>query len=128
LEKEVKTIICQRCGKRVEVKNRRRRLCDNCQPLNLDDYQKSYQKSYRELRKVNPKTDEVKRPYVRKVLKNKPYIRKIDEYSEYCRLNWNTVEGCLNCIIPECIQETSNDSMLPWESEGFYESEYQNNI
>lgn len=124
MKKEVKTIICQRCGNKVEVKNRRRKLCDTCQPLNLDDYQKSYQKSYRELRKIEPKTEGAKRTYIRTKLKNKAYIRKSDEYSEYCRLNFNTVSGCLNCIIPECIQETTNDTMLPWESEGFYEDEY----
>ena len=116
-----KTIICQRCKKEVEVSNRRRRLCDICQILNFDSYQKEYQKEYRKLKK---NTNKIKRSYTRTVLKNKPLIKNNDEYVEYCKNNWDKIKGCVNCLCPECLQPISNDSFLPWEQEGFYEEEY----
>jgi hypothetical protein len=111
-------LICT-CGNEYVAKSIKSNLCPSCRKKSKHEYQTIYNRNYKqEGRHLN----ENKRSYRRTVLKNKPR-EYADEFINYCRKNWDKIEGCLNCICPECIQQTENDTVLPWEDEGFYAKE-----
>ena len=112
---KTKTIICADCGTEVVVKklNSRTKRCKKCQDKVNKDYQVSYHKEYLQGASF-PVKEGRKRTYLRRGLDS------IDDL-EYCKNNFDKVEGCLTCVIAECLQLIDNDSFLPWEQEGFYE-------
>jgi hypothetical protein len=111
-----KIIQCIDCGCDVEIKQSDYRT-KRCVEHNKE-YKKKYQNKYQTeyyYKYRRAKASEDNRPRVYK----KRNVGSLDEM-EYCKNNWNSVSGCLNCIAPECLQEEDNDTMLPWENEGFY--------
>jgi hypothetical protein len=60
-----------------------------------------------------PREKNGKRQYIRQNIKDTNDL-------EYCKNNWNKIDGCLNCQCRECIQPDDYDKFLPWENEGFY--------
>jgi len=111
-----KTIICKDCNTEVVIKKLDGRTirCKKCQDKFNHNYQNNYQKEYfQKYRRVKAQDDKRPRTYKRR------YIDSLDDV-EYCKQNWQTVEGCLNCKCKECLQPVDNDSFLPWEKEGFY--------
>lgn len=121
---EFKTIICQNenCGKEVIIKKNdfKTMYCPECNKQYKKEYHRIYNKNYKA---IGNHKRENRRHYTRTKLKNISKQFDINEYTEYCKNNWSTVEGCLNCICPECIQPDKSDDFLPWENEGFYEDD-----
>jgi hypothetical protein len=112
---KTKIIICKDCGCEMEVTSRtaNRKRCNDCNKLYYKNYQKEYQRTYVWVHEKRTKNT-IKRTY------SKRTTNSIDEV-EYCKNNWNSIEGCLNCPCADCIQQIENDTLLPWENEGFYE-------
>ena len=118
MKDDTKIIYCIDCGCEVRINkmNGRTKRCEKHQDEFNKQYQNNYQKEYFQLyRRVTAKEDRRQRTYKRR------YIDSIEDV-EYCKNNWNTVDGsgCRNCVLDDCIQPTSNDDFLPWENEGFY--------
>jgi hypothetical protein len=112
---EQKTIICIDCGCKVIVKkfDGRTKRCEEHQKEFYKNNQKLYHKTYVHV----PRDKDKKRYYIRK--------DNIIDDIEYCRNNWDKIEGCLNCICEKCIQPDEYDKFLIWEKEDqFYEEDY----
>lgn len=117
---ELKTIICIDCGCEVKVKKKdgRTKRCKEHQDKYNKKIQKEYQKDYHRkyVTGAQPKKQGQKRTYQQRS------VQSLDDL-EYCKNNWNKVSGCLNCICSDCIQQIENDTILPWENDGFYKDD-----
>ena len=115
--------ICKRCGCSFEAESVRKKYCDECKIITQREYHTKYNKTYNATRRFDETVK--KREYKRTTLKKKASKDQINSYLEYCKNNYDKVEGCLNCICSECIQ-SANDDYLIWEKdEGFYEENYR---
>lgn len=115
MELPLKITHCKICNTEITTKRIGRRLyCDACRAkINLE-YQTAYQKAY----KANGHhKKENKRHYMRNGVGEL-------EYLNYCKNNFDKVDGCLNCICPDCLEPEKSDDFLPWEQEGFNENNY----
>jgi hypothetical protein len=114
----VREIICEHCNKPLTALSNRQKYHKECKK----ELYVTYHKKYNEVYNYTGRYENIpKRKYIKRKLKKNG--REYTKETEYCKNNWNTVEGCLNCICVECIQE-EGDKMLPWEKEGFYEEDY----
>jgi hypothetical protein len=120
LKEEFVTIKCKDCPEEMVVPKTKanKKRCDKCNKIHSKTYQREYRKTYDKVYRGVLANKPVRRKYLKKKAES------IDEV-EYCKQNWNSVEGCLNCPIKECLQPIDNDSFLPWEDEGFYEDDYE---
>jgi len=121
-----KIILCADCGCEVIVtyKDGRTKRCKEHQKIRAKKLQEEWQDKHGHEYIGHipiPVQEGRKRTYLRRAVDSVQDI-------EYCKANWNSVKGCLNCIIKDCLQPTDNDSFLPWEDEGFYEDDIKIDI
>ncbi len=112
-------IICEKCGVEVQARTTRVRFCPEHKEEHDKEYMKKYNKKYKS---SGMHQREGRRKYTKRGLGK---IKDANIYTEYCKNNCDTVDGCLNCICPECIQPVNSDSFLRWEKEEqFFENDY----
>jgi len=105
---------CLRCSKDITGTHHKRLYCDECIPLKNKNYQGAYQKDYRQSGSIY---NENKRSYFRKGMNSL-------SDADYCKKNYNTISGCLECPVKTCLQPEGADEFLIWEQEGFNEERF----
>ena len=112
---ELKITSCSICNATITTYKLGKKLyCDACRKKISIDYHRVYNKEYKANGGLNNKN---KRHYTRKGIGDEYYLN-------YCKNNFDKVDGCLNCICPDCLEPEKSDDFLPWESEGFNENKY----